>query len=160
MGAGVKAIRRSSNTIIETYVARVAEIIIHREEGDRGIGISEGIAVGHIAIIVAFEGDDVLVAPTGASAAPGELMMQPGDVGHAVIAEFPESVGVGRIRKVIGGRRLIVIIRIDFRNAFVHEIISVLQLAMSGTAAGGIMTLSEHHALSRAKGSEVTAIHA
>ena len=55
---------------------------------------------------------------------------------------------------------MIIVIGIDFRNAFMHEIISILQLAVSGAAARGVVALSKHNALNRAEGTIIPAIHA
>ncbi len=139
----VIAIAGATDAVVETDIARVSFVVQGKQHH-----VLPG-CVRAFPIIVALEGNDILVAPPRPRAASGQLIVQVANIGDRVITFLAQVIGEGNNRR---SRSCVVIeaIRIDHRQSLVHEIIRILQLLVDGTASAAILRLREHHALRRA----------
>ena len=107
------------HAVVKADVARV--IVIHHKQHGGLIRIASAIA-----IIVALERHDVRVTPTRARATAGELIMQPSEVGHFVVAKFAKVRCIRDAREKVRRAGLIVAVGIDHGDALARKHIGEL----------------------------------
>ena len=142
--AAVITVERLAHAVIKGDVAGETVFVVHHKQHRRLV--LDGAA---LTIIVALVGDEVLLAPARRRAAARELVVEIDDIGHLIVAELAEIIRIRWRGEIIRRTGLVVVIRVNFRNALVHEVVRVLQIPVRGTAAGGVVALGEHHALNR-----------
>ena len=155
----IMSVRRTDDPIIKEDVAVRAVIRgIHREEKDCGIRVVVRVGGLHITIVVALKGDNVAVTPARTRPAAGHLMMNVAGLRHGVIAILPEVIGHRDFRegsRAGGVARPIEVVRVDHRQALMHEVIGVLQLAVGRAAENRVLILGKLDPLGRAEGPAV-----